>query len=223
MELLDVFLGDWLTALSAELDAGVDARRGSEVRARQLADVLAGSLAGRGVLCDLFGAQGGVLEHDVSVEVVTRHKRASLARLTTATDLVRRHVPELGDGAQSFCLMSLVTARALASYVPPPSSRPTPRTPLSACSTSISAMPCGTRSRPRSSERCRAPESSPAPHVGPSRRGSRTPPARSAGGGHSLREVARARPGQLARCHGPSGDRHQQGQGRPVHLGPAAP
>ncbi len=77
MELLDVFLGDWLTALSAELDAGVDARRGSEVRARQLADVLAGSLAGRGVLCDLFGAQGGVLEHDVSVEVVTRHKRAS--------------------------------------------------------------------------------------------------------------------------------------------------
>ncbi|WP_316296224.1 TetR/AcrR family transcriptional regulator [Clavibacter michiganensis] len=122
MELLDVFLGDWLTALSAELDAGVDARRGSEVRARQLADVLAGSLAGRGVLCDLFGAQGGVLEHDVSVEVVTRDKRASLARLTTATDLVRRHVPELGDGAQSFCLMSLVTARALASYVPPPAS-----------------------------------------------------------------------------------------------------
>ncbi len=35
---------------------------------------------------------------------------------------MRRHVPELGDGAQLFCLMSLVSAGALSAYVPPPPS-----------------------------------------------------------------------------------------------------
>ncbi|PRY68427.1 hypothetical protein B0I08_104129 [Glaciihabitans tibetensis] len=92
------------------------------MRAGQLSEILSKSLADRVVLCDLFGAQGGVLEHNVSVEVVKQHKRASLAGLTTMTDLVRSHLPELGDGAQLFCLMSLVTAGALSSYVPPPPS-----------------------------------------------------------------------------------------------------
>ena len=35
---------------------------------------------------------------------------------------LRRQLPELGDGAQMFCLMSLVLAGALSSYVPPPPS-----------------------------------------------------------------------------------------------------
>jgi AcrR family transcriptional regulator len=122
LELLDDFLGSWLAELAEDLDAGVDADAAPEVRARQLAEILSRSLADRPVLCDLFGAQGGVLEHNVSVEVVTRHKRASLARLATMTDLVSRHLPELGDGAQLFCLMSLVTAGALAAYAPPPAS-----------------------------------------------------------------------------------------------------
>ncbi|WP_022927955.1 TetR/AcrR family transcriptional regulator [Patulibacter americanus] len=122
LELLDVFLGTWLAELADDLDAGVEARATPEVRAGQLADVLSRSLAERVVLCDLFGAQGGVLEHNVSVEVVKRHKRASLARLTTMVDLVRRHLPELGDGVQRFCLMSLVSAGALSAYVPPPPS-----------------------------------------------------------------------------------------------------
>ena len=87
-----------------------------------MAEILSQSLAGRVVLCDLFGAQGGVLEHNVSVEVVKRHKRSSLARLATMSELVRRHLPELGDNAQLFCLMSLVSAGALSSYVPPPPS-----------------------------------------------------------------------------------------------------
>src|SRR5690606_32871870 len=74
------------------------------------------------VLCDLFGAQGGVLEHNVSVEVVKRHKRASLARLGDMSDLILRHLPELGENAQVFCLMSLVSAGALSTYTPPPPS-----------------------------------------------------------------------------------------------------
>lgn len=119
LELLDVFLGRWLADLEGDLAAGVDARTTPEVRAGQLADVLSRSLAERVVLCDLFGAQGGVLEHNVSVEVVKRYKRASLARLEAMVDLVGRHLPELGDGTQWFCLMSLVSAGALSAYVPP--------------------------------------------------------------------------------------------------------
>jgi len=122
LELLDQFLGSWLAELEAELAAGIDANAAPEVRAGQMAEILSQSLAGRVVLCDLFGAQGGVLEHNVSVEVAKRHKRSSLARLATMSELVRRHLPELGDNAQLFCLMSLVSAGALSSYVPPPPS-----------------------------------------------------------------------------------------------------
>jgi AcrR family transcriptional regulator len=122
LELLDDFMGSWLVSLEDELSAGIEADAAQDVRAAQLADILSRSLASRVVLCDLFGAQGGVLEHNVSVEVVKRHKRSSLTKLTAMSELLRRHVPELGDGAQLFCLISLVSAGALASYVPPPPS-----------------------------------------------------------------------------------------------------
>ncbi|MFD4031312.1 TetR/AcrR family transcriptional regulator [Streptomyces sp. NPDC058637] len=122
LELLDVFLGSWLAELADELDAGIETHAAPEERAVRLAEILSRSLADRVVLCDLFGAQGSVLEHNVSVEVVKRHKRSSLAKLAAMVELVRRHVPELGDGAQLFCLMSLISAGALSAYVPPPPS-----------------------------------------------------------------------------------------------------
>ena len=122
LELLDDFLGRWLEELAEELAAGIEADASPEVRADQLAEILSRSLAERVVLCDLVGAQGGVLEHNVSVEVVKRHKRSSHAKLVTMVELVRRHLPELGDGAQTFCLMSLISAGALAAYDPPPPS-----------------------------------------------------------------------------------------------------
>lgn len=122
LELLDDFMGSWLASLEQELSAGIEPHAPQDVRAAQLAGILSRSLADRMVLCDLFGAQGGVLEHNVSVEVVKRHKRSSLTKLTAMSELLRRHVPELGEGAQLFCLISLVSAGALASYVPPPPS-----------------------------------------------------------------------------------------------------
>ncbi|NED82519.1 TetR/AcrR family transcriptional regulator, partial [Streptomyces sp. SID11233] len=76
--------------------AGIEAEAAPEARAERLAEILSRSLASRTVLCDLFGAQGGVLEHNVSVEVVKRHKRSSLAKLAGMAELVRHHVPELG-------------------------------------------------------------------------------------------------------------------------------
>jgi AcrR family transcriptional regulator len=124
LELLDDFLESWLTELADELAAGIEADAAPEVRAGQLADVLSRSLAGRVVLCDLFGAQGGVLEHNVSVEVVSRYKRASLEHLTTMAALIREHLPELGESATLFSLHALVMAGALSAYsTPPPSLR----------------------------------------------------------------------------------------------------
>ena len=122
LELLDDAMGSWLAELAQELAAGIEPHTAPEVRAGRLAEILSQSLADQVVLCDLYGAQGGVLEHNVSVEVVKRHKRSSLARLAAMVELVRRHMPELGDGAQVFCLMSLVSAGALSAYFPPPPS-----------------------------------------------------------------------------------------------------
>lgn len=120
LELLDRFFGAWLSELEEQLTTGADGREEMTTRAHRLADVLSRSLAEQSVLCDLIAAQGGVLEHNVSTEVVRRHKRSSLARLATMRMLVTRLLPELDDGAQRFCFMTLVSAGALSAYVPPP-------------------------------------------------------------------------------------------------------
>ncbi|AGZ44741.1 TetR/AcrR family transcriptional regulator [Actinoplanes friuliensis] len=121
LDLMDDRTATWLTELEQEL-AVVDPDRSGEERAEQVADVLSRSLAARTVLCDLYGAQGGVLEHNVSVEVVRRHKRASLANLAVMAGHVRKHLPELGDHAEIFCLNALLMGGALSAYTSPPPS-----------------------------------------------------------------------------------------------------
>jgi AcrR family transcriptional regulator len=122
LELMDDLMGDWIAETAGALAGGVDAAATPEMRASQLATVLSATLTARTVLCDLIGAQGAVLERNVSSPVAKRHKRASMARLATLSDAVRRHLPELGDGTEWFCLMGLLSAGALATYVPPPAS-----------------------------------------------------------------------------------------------------
>ncbi len=122
LELLDDFLGRWLADLAGELTAGIDANESPEARASQMAEILSRSLADRPVLCNLFGAQGSVLEHNVSVEAIKKHKRSSFGKLATMTELVQQHLPEIGEGAQMFCLLSLLSAGALSAYAPPPPS-----------------------------------------------------------------------------------------------------
>lgn len=65
---------------------------------------------------------GSVLEHNVSVEVVARYKRASLERLTTMTALIQKYLPELGENATLFSLQTMVMAGALSAYSTPPPS-----------------------------------------------------------------------------------------------------
>ncbi|AYF28215.1 TetR family transcriptional regulator [Micromonospora tulbaghiae] len=122
LELLDRYLREWLTELADELADGVDANLPMAERATAVAGILSRSLARRSVMCDLFGAQGSVLEHNVSVEVVARYKRASLDRLATMTGLVRKHLPELGENATLFSLQTMVLAGALSAYSTPPPS-----------------------------------------------------------------------------------------------------
>ena len=122
LELLDDFLRSWLAELADELAAGVDESLPAMARGEQMAKVVSRSLARHRVLCDLFGAQAGVLEHNVSVEVVVRHKRAALDSLDRMVDLVLRRVPEVGDNARFLCLGITILAGALASYCPPSAS-----------------------------------------------------------------------------------------------------
>ncbi|MEU7846949.1 TetR family transcriptional regulator [Micromonospora parva] len=122
LDLMDDRTATWLAELELELADGVDSSRSAPERAEQMADVLSRSLAAQTVLCDLFGAQGGVLEHNVSVEVVRRHKRASLGNLAVMADLIRRHLPEVDDRAELFCLHALIMGGALAAYATPPPS-----------------------------------------------------------------------------------------------------
>ncbi|MFB6809847.1 TetR/AcrR family transcriptional regulator [Streptomyces sp. NPDC056387] len=121
LELLDRFLQEWLAELAEEL-AALDHELSMPERAAAVAEVLSRSLSARMVLCELFGAQGSVLEHNVSVEVAARYKRASLNRLTTMTDLLRTYLPELGENATLFSLQTMVMAGALSAYSTPPPS-----------------------------------------------------------------------------------------------------
>ena len=122
LDLMNDRTSTWLAELEPELAAGVDAAGSAVERAEQAADVLSRSLAAQTVLCDLFGAQGGVLEHNVSVEVVRRHKRTSLANLAVMAALIQRHLPEVGDRAELFCLNILLVGGALSAYASPPPS-----------------------------------------------------------------------------------------------------
>jgi AcrR family transcriptional regulator len=121
-ELLDRAVRDWVAELSDELSAASDPRRPAMERGDQVAAVVSRSLARQTVLCDLINAQAGVLEHNVSVEVVLRHKRSARDSLVALVELVRRHVPELGDGAWRVCLTALVLAGALWAYARPSAS-----------------------------------------------------------------------------------------------------
>jgi AcrR family transcriptional regulator len=122
LELLNDFLQEWLTALAAELTAGVDHNLTMAERATAVAEILSRTLSARVVLCDLFGAQVTVLERNVSVEVVAHYKRVSLQRLTTMTALIEKCLPELGETATLFSLQTMVLAGSLSAYSTPPPS-----------------------------------------------------------------------------------------------------
>jgi AcrR family transcriptional regulator len=97
LELLDRAQKQWVAELAGRFSAGINAGGDERDRGDQIAAVLAGSLASRRVLCDLLSAQASVLEHNVSVDIAVRYKRATLANIAALSALVHRYLPELGE------------------------------------------------------------------------------------------------------------------------------
>jgi AcrR family transcriptional regulator len=121
LELLAGSFREWLEHLAAELPSAVSRRAGFKRRAEQLAAAIAGSLMERPVLCDLISAQAAVLEHNVSVETVTRYKLATLADAEVLAGLVRDALPELSqDHAWRYMIGAWVMTSALWSFARPP-------------------------------------------------------------------------------------------------------
>ncbi|MGW4527151.1 TetR family transcriptional regulator [Amycolatopsis sp. NPDC004378] len=119
LELLDRALRDWLAEVAVELASGVDPDLPASERGARFAAVTAHSLARRTVLCDLIGAQAGVLEHNVSVDVVVRFKRSALTGLDTMVTLLRRAVPEVGAEAGSVCMLAMILTGGLWTHCRP--------------------------------------------------------------------------------------------------------
>ncbi|WP_353940372.1 TetR family transcriptional regulator [Streptomyces sp. HUAS MG91] len=95
-ELLNRELARWIEELPAEL-----AREGADPAAspRAVTDVLARSLAGRALLCELFAALGTELERNISAESVRDFKRVHTRLLEDLAELLRGHLPALSPAA----------------------------------------------------------------------------------------------------------------------------
>jgi hypothetical protein len=121
LELLDGLIREWTAHLAATLPSAVRPGAAFERRAEQLAEAIATSLAERPVLCDLISSQAAVLEHNVSVEAVTKHKLAALEEAERFARLVREALPELGeDDAFKYMTAAWVMTSALWSFACPP-------------------------------------------------------------------------------------------------------
>ena len=121
LELLAGSVREWIAHLAAVLASAVRRRARFNRRAEQLAGAIATSLAERPVLCDLISAQSAVLEHNVSVEAVIKHKRAGLADAEVITGLVRDALPELGeDDLLKYVIAIWIVTSALWSFACPP-------------------------------------------------------------------------------------------------------
>ena len=99
LELLDHAWKEWTAALAAGTAAKPDPAAPVHERVERFAGAVTASLAERRVLCDLFSAQAGVLEHNVSPEVAARYKRAAVVNVAALAAAARTHLPELGDRA----------------------------------------------------------------------------------------------------------------------------
>jgi AcrR family transcriptional regulator len=121
LELLASSFREWLAHLAAELPSTVPRRAGFKRRAEQLATAISRSLAERPVLCDLMSTQAAVLEHNVSVEAVTRYKLAALADAETLAGLVRDALPELSqDDAWRYTVGAWLMITGLWAHARPP-------------------------------------------------------------------------------------------------------
>lgn len=108
LELLGSESRAWLAELDEILQVG---EAGPRERGDRVAAIIATSLAGRPVLCDLVSAQAAVLERNVSPEVAATYKRAAIAMAVEFSHLLRRCLPEFDtNGAMQLAGFTLMSA-----------------------------------------------------------------------------------------------------------------
>jgi len=90
-------------------------------RASAIGSEIAGTLAGRPVLCDLISAQAAVLERNVSMQGALQHKRTINATVDFLIDRLAEHLPEL-DRNDLYQLLASTILMASAAW---PRSQPT--------------------------------------------------------------------------------------------------
>ncbi len=122
LELLDREAREWTAELAREVAATVDPAASPRVRGEAFASAVGRTASRHPALCDLVGAQSGVLEHNVSAEAVRRHKRNAFDALAELVDVLAVAVPELGDAAWRLCLTAVVLAGALYPHSAPSAS-----------------------------------------------------------------------------------------------------
>jgi AcrR family transcriptional regulator len=117
LELLEQACRQWLEALGPSLAI----IRGTAVARREaLAVVLASSLAGRPVLCDLLSAQAAVLERNVSAEVAAHFKRSLLDLGGIYAAAVAGVLPELpAERVEQFVAASMIFTGGAWSFCQP--------------------------------------------------------------------------------------------------------
>ena len=121
LELLTRSVHEWLEHLATDLPTAVRRRSAFERRAEQLATALVDSLTARPVLCDLISAQAGVLERNVSAEVIVRHKLCTLSDGEAFIALVQSALPELSeDDVFQYLIATWLMTSALWAHRRPP-------------------------------------------------------------------------------------------------------
>ena len=114
LELCAEALEEWVIDLEAKLSDGMSSSDPAPVRADRIVAVITTSLAERPVLCDLMSSQASVLEHNISTGTVLAFKRASIANISRLTDMVARHLPELGaENAGRFTRLAALMATSV--------------------------------------------------------------------------------------------------------------
>jgi AcrR family transcriptional regulator len=120
LQLLLASSREWLAALSADVPAAISRRAGFERRAGELAKTLTATLVDRPVLCDLMSAQAGVLEHNVSVDAITKYKLAASDDADAFMAVIQAALPELSqDAAWRFMVGVWLMTSALWSHARP--------------------------------------------------------------------------------------------------------
>jgi AcrR family transcriptional regulator len=121
LEVLDkawrVWLDDLEQALHANRGPVTSAPHDREIR---VASMLAESLAGRRLLCELIAAMAGVLESNITVEFARTFKRRAAANSARLAELIRNELPVLDESAaQHFAGAVFVIVAGLWPYATP--------------------------------------------------------------------------------------------------------